>query len=161
MQIFILDKNINKNVEYYVDKHIVKIPTEVAQMISTVYHLQNMNIPSFLYKPTHINHPCSIWIRKSLQNFLYTVNLGNSLYNEYQYRYNKPDKHCRNKLIFEYASKVLPSFSIQGLTPFALAIPKEYKKENVVEAYRQYYIKEKSHLFKWTKRPIPYWIKND
>lgn len=161
MQMFILDYNIEKNTQYYCDKHIVKIPTEIAQMISTVYHLQNMNIPEYLYKPTHINHPCNKWIRENINNFLYAVKLGKALYNEYQYRYNKPEKHARNKLIFDYTDKVLPSFSLGKLTPFALAIPDKYKTNDVVESYRHYYLREKSHLFKWTKREKPYWIKDE
>ena len=35
MNIFILDKNIDKCAEYHVDKHIVKMPLEAAQMLCT------------------------------------------------------------------------------------------------------------------------------
>lgn len=160
MQIFILDENIQKNVEYYADKHIVKILTEVCQILSTIYRINKKdNIPEFIYKITHKNHPCTLWAGKSKENWQYTVNIAECLYNEYQYRYNKPDKHQKAKRIIEYLKTNnidLPEFN---LTPFAQAIPEKYKEENAISAYRNYYINEKKHLFKWTNRNVPSWIK--
>ena len=48
-----------------------------------------------------------------------------------------------------------------GLTAFAQAMPDQYKNENVVKAYRDYYINEKSSFLTWTKRKKPKWINND
>jgi len=36
LNIFILDKDIQKNVQYYIDKHVVKMILEHVQMLSTV-----------------------------------------------------------------------------------------------------------------------------
>ncbi|MEK9894850.1 MAG: hypothetical protein VW518_00305, partial [Burkholderiaceae bacterium] len=35
MNIFVLDKDLDKCAEYHVDKHIVKMPLEVAQILCT------------------------------------------------------------------------------------------------------------------------------
>lgn len=43
-------------------------------------------------------------------------------------------------------------------TPFAQAIPEVYRNDNVVAAYRAYYIGEKKHLHQWTRRNKPEWI---
>lgn len=160
MQIFILDENIDKNVQYYADKHVVKILTECCQILCTVYRQNTKdNIPEFIYKPTHKNHPCTLWTGKCRENWIYTLNLTQSLYNEYQYRYNKPDKHSKALKIINYLRKCnIDLTELKNMTEFALAIPDKYKNTSAINAYRQYYINEKQHLFKWTKRNKPFWI---
>lgn len=39
MNIFILDNDHQRNAQYHVDSHVVKMPTEAAQMLCTVYRL--------------------------------------------------------------------------------------------------------------------------
>jgi hypothetical protein len=160
MNIFILDKNITLSAQYHCDKHVVKMITESCQILCTVY-LANTNYksyPDFLYKPTHTKHPCVLWAGANISNFCYLVELAEALYNEYQYRYNRPEKHQRNKNIIDYFKKVLPPLILEKQTPFAQAMPDKYKHDNPVVAYRAYYNGEKHHLFKWTKRNIPIWI---
>jgi hypothetical protein len=38
-------------------------------------------------------------------------------------------------------------------------MPEIYKQSDSIKAYRAYYNGDKQHLFHWTKRDIPYWIK--
>lgn len=163
MNIFILDYNIKKNVEYYCDKHVVKMLTESCQILSTVYRKYDKNSPDLLYKSTHENHPCVIWTNNNIHNFLYLLELSVALYNEYQYRYNKPDKHKRNKEIIEYLCKYAYKLDLfykgSKMTSFVQAMPEKYKNKDAVIAYRNYYLGEKQHLFKWTKRQVPDWIK--
>ena len=164
MNIFILDKNIKVCAIYHCDKHIVKMPTEMAQMISFVYHdkeLWNNDIADFImaFSKTHYKHPCSIWIRESLSNFIYACELGIELYKEYQFRYNQPDKHKRAIMIFEYGLNNLPNIKDIGLTQFALAMDEKYIiHESAIENYREYYKIGKKHLFSWKKRDIPQFI---
>ena len=164
MNIFILDENVKTNAMYHADKHVVKMPTETAQMISFVYHdkeLWDEEIPDFImdFSKTHYKHPCSIWIRESLSNFIYACKLGLELYNEYQFRYNKPDKHQRACQIFQYAIDNPPKIKDKGLTPFALAMDEKYIKfVSAVENYRYYYNKGKNHLFSWKNREKPHFI---
>ena len=50
----------------------------------------------------------------------------------------------------------LPSI---GLTPFAQAMPEQYKDLDVVVAYRNYYIGEKNKFAVWKHSPKPTWWK--
>ena len=155
MQIFILDKNIEKNAQYYVDRHVCKIQTEIAQILSTVYHLVDYkDLPEFLYKPTHQKHPCVLWVKEDTKNFIYTCLLGLMLHEEYNYRYiNK--KYKREKMIFDWALSNIPkNLPCNNGTPFAQAMPDKYKSNDVIKSYRDYYINEKSHLFRWTNSRI-------
>ena len=161
MNLFILDTDPATSAKYHVDKHIVKMPTETAQMISFLYHdkeLWDAEIPDFImgFSKTHYKHPCTIWIRESLQNFKYACKLGMELYKEYQFRYNKPDKHQRAREIFQFALKNPPKLKNIGLTPFAQAMDTEYIKfHSPVLNYQEYYKEGKKHLHKWTKRETP------
>ncbi|MBN1906844.1 MAG: hypothetical protein JW927_17315 [Deltaproteobacteria bacterium] len=48
----------------------------------------------------------------------------------------------------------------RGLSEFAQAMPDTYKVEgNPVLAYRKFYIEEKMHFARWTKRDEPYGVK--
>lgn len=162
MQIFILDYNIEKNAEAYVDKHVNKILTEICQILCTVglekFPRKVLSVPEYLYKPTHKQHPCVLWCKESLDNFDYCCLLAKALYNEYQFRYNKPDKHKRNLKIISFWRKHLPNLEVKGLTPFAQVMPNQYKSNDTVKAYRQYYLNEKNHLFYWTRRTRPSWL---
>ncbi len=166
MNLFILDKNPEISAKYHTDRHIVKMPTETAQMISFVYHdlnLWNKEIPDFImsFSKTHYKHPCSIWIRESLSNFIYAANFGIQLYEEYQYRYEQPEKHNRAIRIFKFALENLPEIQDKGLTPFAQAMDKEYLLYNdAVLNYREYYRSGKKHLHTWKKRENPPFLTN-
>lgn len=152
MNIFILDLDHKKNVEYYCDKHVVKMILEYAQMLSTAVRMSGIDAG---YKATHKNHPCNIWVQKSLSNWYWLRELTGYLHGEWLYRFEKNRFHKSILMIHE-----LPTPKIQdiGMTPFVQAMPDQYKYIDPVEAYREYYINEKQHLHKWTKRNKPYWI---
>lgn len=44
------------------------------------------------------------------------------------------------------------------MTPFARAMPDEYKVGNALKSYREYYRHGKIHLHSWKKRPVPEFI---
>ena len=41
MNIFVLDLDFKLNAQYHVDQHVVKMPTEAAQMLCTIYRLKH------------------------------------------------------------------------------------------------------------------------
>ena len=154
MNIFVLDSDIVKSSEYLVDKHLVKQILEHCQILCTVHHVYNtLNIP---YRKTHVNHPCTIWVRESLSNYNWLVDYTQAMLSEYTYRYEKI--HACQKVI-DWARKNILPIEDKGLTPFALAMPEQYKNKSAVTSYRNYYIGEKHTLFSWKKRKKPYWIK--
>lgn len=154
MNIFILDKNIEKCAQYHCDSHVVKMILESAQILCTVLWQTGTAAP---YRPTHLKHPCVIWAGESLANWLWLKELGSALNKEYQYRFNKSCNHKSYDII-----KILPIPSIPnlGLTKHVQVVPEMYRSTNVINAYRQYYIHHKKHIAKWTKRKTPHWFSN-
>ena len=155
MNIFVLDEDVEKWAEYHCDKHVIKMILESAQMMSAVVRLNGHDTG---YKLTHKNHPCTIWARKSLSNYIWLKSLISLLNSEYRYRYDKKVNHKSYDMAM---SLPMPDLPVIGLTPFAQAMPEQYRNKNAVKAYRDYYINEKSSFLTWTKRKTPKWINND
>ena len=175
MNIFILDENIDKCAEAHVDKHIVKMPLEAAQMLCTNHWINKYlgHIPrklesnewkiikdaktnpvrDFPYLPTMYNHPCTIWARESNDNYEWLYCYAIALNEEYRYRYGKDHKSVRD-VILKLPDIVLPR---SGLTPFAQAMPDELKGDNAVAAYRRFYHKDKATFASWKFRERPDW----
>ena len=175
MNIFILDENIDKCAEAHVDKHIVKMPLEAAQMLCTNHWINKYlgHIPrklesnewqiikeaktnpvrDFPYLPTMYNHPCTIWARESNDNYEWLYCYAIALNEEYRYRYGKDHKSVRD-VILKLPDIILPR---SGLTPFAQAMPDELKGDNAVEAYRRFYHKDKATFAEWKFRGRPDW----
>jgi len=151
MNIFVLDLNPIKAVKYHNDRHCVKMILETTQLLSTALpYLDQGRVGP--YKSTHINHPCSVWTRTCKGNYHWLWKLGIALCEEYTYRYGRIHK-CESYLKDLRLSKPIP----KKMTQFAQAMPERYKNSNAVAAYRAYYMGEKRHLAKWTKRENPYW----
>jgi len=153
MNIFVLDYDHEKNAQYHCNRHVVKMVTEQTQLLCSAYYFTD-SVPEGIYKLTHANHPCAKWARESLSNWLWLRDDTLALCKEYTYRYGKHHK-C------EAICDGLPAPHIDDiwLTPFALAMPEQYRCSDAVEAYRSYYNGEKQHLFQWKNRQIPEWIK--
>ncbi len=175
MNIFILDENIDKCAEAHVDKHIVKMPLEAAQMLCTnhwitkylghiprkleshewqiIKEAKTNEVRDFPYLPTMYNHPCTIWARVSLDNYEWLFCYAIALNDEYRYRYGKEHKSVHD-VVLKLPDIVLPR---SGLTPFAQAMPDELKGDNAVEAYRRFYHKDKATFAEWKFREKPNW----
>ena len=155
MNIFILHDDPVKAAEFYGDKHF-KIILEIAQMLCTVFHSQGIeNVP---YKASHASHPVTKWVGESSENFDWACTHAIALTNEKIFRQGKGHKSLE-VVMWAMQNKHRLKFSKTGLTPFALAMPDQYKHENAVTAYRNYYLGEKRHLFSWKNRSVPEWIK--
>ena len=157
MNIFALDYNPLLAAQYHCDKHVVKMILETAQLLSTAHHIANSEIAPFVYKKTHVNHPSAVWVRAHSQNYIWTLRLFTELLQEYTYRYGK--EHSSAKLV-HYLRQLPPNILLTyAITPFAQAMPDEFKNADPIVAYRRYYAKGKNHLHTWTKRPQPEWLK--
>jgi hypothetical protein len=132
---------------------------ESAQMLFTVGSELGFETP---YKPTHSNHPCTKWVKESKQNFDWLFQLAYALNDEWQHRYrHSPDTYHKSiDKLFDYDvinfSNSLPDI---GLTPFAQAMPEQYKDNDAVVAYRNYYINDKADLLNYTNRSKTEWLK--
>jgi hypothetical protein len=155
MNIFFLDFDTKKCAEYHCDKHVVKMILETAQLLCGSHHMVNNPISDIPYKLSHKNHPCAIWVRESLSNYLYLCDLGLELCKEYTYRYGKRHK---SQDIIEWCLSNKPLIKDIGFTTPPKAMPDEYKVDDVVESYRNYYIGAKKEFAKWKNREIPQWF---
>ena len=159
MNIFILDKDPCISAQMMCDKHIVKMIVEGCQMLSTNHRLSGSptvyTIPMNLYKQAFANHPCTVWARQTKENYMWLADHTLELCHEYTRRYNKVHS-CEAMAI--WFSKYYPLSTPDGeLTPFAQAMPVEYKHSNVVVAYRNYHIGEKSKIAVWKNSNPPSW----
>lgn len=136
------------------DQHVVKMPTETAQMLSTVVRKMGLAVG---YRTSHALHPCTLWIGDSLENFRWAMAHGIGLCEEYTYRYGRV--HGARKVI-DAVNEAAPGlvFPEEERTPFAQAMPDQYKGPDAVEAYRAYYLGAKVRFARWRKaRGAPGW----
>ena len=156
MNIFVLDRDPIEAARQHMDKHCVKMILEHTQMLSTAIRIHSNNSVEEIYKTAHLNHPCTIWTRQNRTNFLWLCEMTEELFKEYTKRYQKSHKSysifqsCRDNANF------IPGGQ---LTPFAQAMPDQYKDSDAVKAYRAYYMGEKKAFAKWKLGNIPDWWK--
>jgi len=157
MNIFMLDSNMDKCVQYHCDKHIVKMPLETTQMVCTISHkvapLSGLSPP---YLPVHAKHPCTLWGGMNKRNFTWLWWFGVALCAEYEYRYGR--KHACVDVLYDIACQCWNDLPDGEYTDPPQAMPDEYKDPDVIQAYRKYYYYEKSRFAKWTKRPRPFFM---
>jgi hypothetical protein len=178
MNLFVLDLDLDRNAEYHIDKHILKLQLEAAQMLATTLWVDKLIgfVPRKLdsdelsiikaemaaqpeidertfvrYKAAHLNHPTTVWVRSSYDNYQWTQVYMNALNEEALYRGYSEHKSCIEANSWP-EPKNMPSL---GLTPFAQALPNP--KPDAVEAYRAYYRSDKAEIATWKVRGQPEW----
>ena len=151
MNIFFLDKTPEKSAEYHCDKHVVKMILETAQMLSTAINKYAMGIDSSrLYKNAHPKHPSTIWMGSTRDNFMWGLKLGQELSKEYTKRYGK--KHKSSNIIDNIIqSKYYEVIPTGELTTPPQCRPDEFKHDDYVIAYRNYYKGAKRYFAKQDK----------
>jgi hypothetical protein len=111
------------------------------------------------FRPVHLHHPCTKWIRASLGNYFWAVNLARALAAEYEFRWPGRVHSCK-----AHANWLLthpPKIPHCERTPFVLAMDDVYKiSSDPVENYRNYYktSKQERGLTKYTARDAPEWL---
>jgi hypothetical protein len=155
MNIFLLDTDTRKCAQYHCDKHVVKMILETAQLLCGVHHMTDQVTDQVPYKLSHKNHPCAIWARKSLTNYLYLCELGLALCDEYTHRYGKRHKSLS---VIMWCILNRPNIPDIGFTEPAKAMPDEYKVDDVVKSYQNYYRGGKSGFATWKNREVPKWF---
>lgn len=176
MNIFYLHNNPKTCAQQHVDKHCVKMILEYGQLLSTAHRLLDgvlthgvsatgrkkkfYSIPdhrdAVLYSATHANHPSAKWTRHGEANYKWLYSLFVELLAEYTYRYGK--QHATSRLVEVLKS---PPKNINKDEPFSppwRAMPDEFKVDDTIQSYRNYYNGAKMNMFKWKNRPTPDWI---
>ena len=131
---------------------------EYAQLLSTAHRtLDSVPNDSPLYKATHVNHPCAVWVRKGDLHYAWLYLLFMAICDEYTFRYgkiHKTDANLRNPL--RLLPENIPHISVFEEPPQAVT-PECKIPGNAIQAYRNYYMKEKRHIASWKKRGPPEW----
>ena len=170
MNIFVTDFSPLHSAQVLPDKHIVKMPLECCQMLSIVasdkwgYGYGTLpkkdGTPYATEKGAFRNHPCTKWANETIHNSYWLIKWGLNLCYEYSLRYNKVHS-C--ELPLTHAFYIFPEGDITKVTPFARAMPDEFKHDKSINTFIAYkrYIASKpwvaSNYLRMPKRK-PEWI---
>jgi hypothetical protein len=158
MNIFVLSTDPEQAARMQCDKHVVKMPLENAQMLCSAAH--KVHGHPVVYRPTHPNHPCTLWAAETTSNYEWFIEYSYALFDEYTKRYGR--KHKSSLVAFPAAEAILRDNIPSGpLTPFAQCLGKDahlYTDPDAVKAYRSFYMGDKAAFAAWDKcTPAPKW----
>ncbi len=180
MNIFYLNKNPDMAAVEHVDKHVVKMIVEYAQLLSTAkrmldgieytdysknnrkikrYRLENPNHDKIIYKACHYNHPSAVWVRENKLHYQWLYRLFKKLGHEYTHRYGKV--HSTNVLLnqlLETPPNNIPVTDWKDPPPAMKHYPDCIVPGDSIQSYKNYYIVAKAYFAKWSKRETPKWF---
>ena len=176
INIFFLSYCPKQSAKWMVDKHVVKMILESAQLLSTAHRVldgklvegktktgRKKKVYEFsdnrndMYAATHINHPCAIWTRESSVNYLWLYDHFCALLEEYHFRYNKVHACEKMRFLLSHIPKNIPKTN--EMTPIKCAMDASYIiSDDAIENYRNYYKTGKTHLMSWKRRLPPVWF---
>lgn len=174
MNIFYLHEDTTECAKQHLDKHVVKMILEYAQLLSTAHRLldgyeyEGKSISGRkamrwkldderednLYMASHMKHPSGIWCRETSRNYMWLYSLWRDLMKEYTFRYGK--HHVAERLI-PFLDNLPKNIKFGEMTPMPQCMPEQYKVADSIQAYHNYYINDKQPFAVWTNRPIPNW----
>lgn len=192
MNLFYLDEDHDTNAQYHVDKHVSKMVLEVAEMIcmahwvtdsvgyapfklekdvyDTVVEYKNeykneapedRPIP-YVGRNAHLNHPSTIWVRSSAENYAWANCYMGALEAERRIRNpNGVQVHKSYALTTALKPAIIKDV---GFTKFPLAMkamkdkyPHYYNENDPISSYRYFYMLDKATFASWKVRGKPYW----
>ena len=120
-------------------------------MLSTAHRVWG-STDDRLYKVAHLNHPSTIWARSHANNYLFLRDLFLYLCVEYTKRYGKIHK-SQDRL--EDVLFNLPADIPSGESEIPQCMPDEYKHNNPIVGYRNFYRCDKVRFatYKFTSMP--------
>ena len=161
MNRFIIEERPRDIAKSLCDQHIVKMPLEEAQMLCTAvwHHRPRYAEEHNLYKPVHQKHPCTLWAQRNRSNYTFAWQLYNEMLNEYTNRYGKIHGASKHKDVILQARWLMPWSRAGGITkhPQCFSGHDDLKTKEFfpIEAYRKFYIVDKSRFarYKYTNKP--------
>ena len=152
MNIFYLHEDPVEAAKLQYNKHVVKMILESAQMLCTAHHEIMGDDADVPYKRAHVNHPSTIWARRSAQNYVWLYDHFVALAQEYKKRYGKD--HLSYTKCEPYLRFLPGGLPYTGFTQPPQAMPDEYKDECSLQAYWNYYINDKKHIANINKEKL-------
>jgi hypothetical protein len=106
-----------------------KMGTETIQLLSTAIQVRwRKALFPGIWKPTHVNHPCALWVRQSRANYAWLHEHGVALMDEFMVRYGRERP----------VAPLLDKLKIRGKgCPLDWANCSRFKEIPVFEAYRE------------------------
>lgn len=152
--------------------HRIKMIVETAQMLCTAHRLIDGDERADklgLYKSTHVNHPCSVFVRENSNHYSWTYRLLEALCVDYAAVSNKP--HATTRLLSILKTQPRGIRVCNEFKP-VIAAPEEFKsmaedygvpfayKEYMCRKFRDWMTREKPLKFHWSfDRPT--WLDYD
>jgi hypothetical protein len=159
MNVFALHPEPAGAARAHADQHINKMLLEAVQIASTVAATLSLPAP---YRATHARHPCTLWAAAGAENLRWLLALADALRIERRMRWTACQPSKTEAALDTLDRTALFAALPQTVTPFAQAMPDEYKGPDAVPAYRTYYRERKAILCgrpaRWTNRKIPDWF---
>ena len=178
MNIFYVDSNPEVAARNMVDRHVVKMILETAQLLSTAHRVidgeeyvgqsqsgrkakrwrLSGNADAIMYAATHINHPSAVWVRENSANYDWLYDHLLALGREYTHRYGRTHLTIdKLKDILEDAPENIEQSNL--MTKMPSCMDKQYIVSlDPITNYRNYYNYGKTDLLRWSNRPPPQWI---
>ena len=178
MNIFYVDSNPEVAARNMVDRHVVKMILETAQLLSTAHRVidgeeyvgqsqsgrkakrwrLSGNADAIMYAATHINHPSAVWVRENSANYDWLYDHLLALGSEYTHRYGRTHLTIdKLKDILEDAPENIEQSNL--MTKMPSCMDKQYIVSlDPITNYRNYYNYGKTDLLRWSNRPPPQWI---
>lgn len=160
MNIFVTDRSPYHAVKHLDDKRLVKMVLETCQILSTVMTIRGAAGP---YKPTHKNHPCTIWANDPV-NFTWLTVYFLYICEEYTWRYEKEHACARFMGLFDEYSDTWVKETQPKFEKLSFVNCTKFKDEpDPILAYRMALMDKWEHDKrppKWTNRAKPDWAEN-
>lgn len=176
MNIFFVDKDPSIAGHCLHDVHCNKMILEAGQLLSNVHHITGYNFPNLgryviyrndPFKPTHLHHPCTLWLLESRDNYSWLSQYLKWLCLEFSWRRGKNHKVAQFSNYFQHNQPSLPATNSMTLPKLCMPdhyqLPSVQTLDDVVTSYRQYYIGDKwqdkngKRIDKWSMRSPPHW----
>jgi hypothetical protein len=177
MNFFYLSSDPAVCAKWHIDKHVVKMPTEYKQCLSTAHrvldgemytalsengrkikrwHHPDPVMESGLFKASHVNHPTNSWIRECSENYLMMFDLYVECLKEYTYRYGRIHGSSKNMDLLATPPKNCRSYGRSTAVPQAMdKFPKCKVPGDSITAYHNFYNVDKRSFASWKNRPVP------
>lgn len=160
MNVFYTNKCAVKSARDHNTKHRNKMIVEYAQLLSCAHHeIDGDKAIDGIYKKTHVNHPSSIWCRKSLSHYKWVYDCAMELCRMYTAATGKV--HKTESVLHILASAPTGIDNIKFSEPPVTA-PDEFKAiavfQGVTVAYQKYLV---SKFNEWLNRDKPIAVEFD
>jgi hypothetical protein len=130
----------------YCRSHNNKIILEISQMLSTAHRL--LNGRTDVYKAAYVNHPCTVWVRNNIENYIWTLDHLKELHR--MFYTDRGKNHASIALLPAFEN--LPDNIPDGkLSKHPQCMPEQFHNTDTTLAYQKYLV---SKFSEWETRGL-------